>query len=49
MKVDPMVCGRCGSPMRVLVIITDPEELNKIFRHLVKTGKPPPGLDEKDS
>jgi len=42
-EVDPMVCGRCGSPMRILAIITDPEEVKKI--HLVKTGKPPPGLD----
>ena len=40
-----MVCSRCGSPMRILAIITDPEEVNKILRHLVKTGKPPPGLD----
>ncbi|MBA7470751.1 hypothetical protein ES707_06038 [subsurface metagenome] len=44
-EVDPMVCSRCGSPMRILAIITDPEELKKILRHLVKTGKPPPGLD----
>ncbi len=33
------------TPMRILAIITDPEEVNKILRHLVKTGKPPPGLD----
>ena len=44
-EVDPMVCARCGSPMRILAIITDPEEVKKILRHLVKTGKPPPGLD----
>jgi len=44
-EVDPMVCARCGSSMRVLAIITDPEEVKKILRHLAKTGKPPPGLD----
>jgi transposase len=44
-EVDPMVCARCGSPMRILAIITDPEEVKKILRHLAKTGKPPPGLD----
>ena len=44
-EVDPMVCARCGSPMSVLAIITDPQEVKKILRHLVKTGKPPPGLD----
>ena len=30
-EVDPMVCSRCGSPMRILAIITDPEELKKIL------------------
>ena len=44
-EVDPMVCSRCGSPMRILAIITDPQEVKKILRHLVKAGKPPPGLD----
>jgi len=44
-EVDPMVCGRCGSPMSILAIITDPEEVKQILRHLVKTGKSPPGLD----
>ena len=44
-EVDPLVCGRCGSPMRILAIITDPDEVKKILRHLVKTGKPPPGFD----
>ena len=43
--VDPMVYSRCGFPMRILAISTDPEEVNKILRHLVKTGKSPPGLD----
>jgi len=31
--------------MRILAIITDPDEVKKILRHLVKTGKPPPGFD----
>ena len=31
--------------MKILAIITDPEEVKKILRHLVKTGKSPPGLD----
>jgi len=43
-EVDPMICPRCGSPMKVLAVITDPREVAKILRHLVKTGKPPPGL-----
>jgi len=31
--------------MRILAIITDPGEVKKILRHLVKTGKSPPELD----
>ena len=44
-EVDPMICDQCGSPMRILAIITNPQEVKKILHHLVKTGKPPPGLD----
>jgi len=48
--VDPMDCGRCcpgcrTTPMRILAIITDPEEVKKILRHLVKTGR---GRDARD-
>jgi trimethylamine--corrinoid protein Co-methyltransferase len=44
-EVDPLTCNRCGSPMRILAVITEPEEVRKILRHLVKVGRPPPGLD----
>ncbi len=44
-EVDPLTCSRCGSEMRVLAIITEPKEVQKILRHLVKIGRPPPGLD----
>jgi hypothetical protein len=43
--VDPLTCSRCGSPMRILAVITEPEEVRKILRHLVKVGRSPPGLD----
>ncbi len=33
------------TPMKILAVITDPDEVKKIVRYLVKTGKPPPGLD----
>jgi len=42
---DPFVCPHCGHQMKVLAVITDPLELDKILRHLVKIGRPPPGLD----
>ena len=44
-EVAPLVCPKCSSAMRVLAIITDPAEVKKILRHLVKTGRPPPDLD----
>ncbi|GAH20361.1 unnamed protein product [marine sediment metagenome] len=44
-ETDTMVCPKCASPMKIIAVITDPEEVKKILRHLVKTGKSPPGLD----
>jgi hypothetical protein len=44
-EVDPLCCIRCGSPMRVLAIITDPQQCRRILPHLIKTGAAPPGLD----
>ncbi len=43
--VDPLVCPRCGSEMKILAIIVDPAETEKILRHLVKIGRPPPNFD----
>jgi hypothetical protein len=45
-EVDPLTCSRCGSPMRILAVITETEEVRKILRHLVKIGRSPPGLDQ---
>jgi hypothetical protein len=44
-EVDPLVCCRCGSAMTVIAVITDPPEVRKILRHLVRIGRAPPGLD----
>jgi hypothetical protein len=42
---SPLVCPRCGSEMKLLAVITDPAEVRKILRHLLKIGRAPPGLD----
>jgi len=42
-EVDPLICPRCSAQMRILAVITDPEEVRKILRHLVKIGRSPPG------
>ena len=44
-ETDPMVCLKCASPMKIIAVITDPEEVKKILKHLVKTHHTPPGLD----
>jgi hypothetical protein len=42
---DPFVCRACGHRMKILAVITDPLEVDRILRHLVKIGRPPPGLE----
>ncbi len=44
-EVNPLECVKCGSPMKILAVITDPEEIKKILRHLVKISRAPPGFD----
>jgi hypothetical protein len=33
-EVDPLVCPRCRAPMRIIAVITEPEVIRKILRHL---------------
>ena len=47
-EVDPLVCRKCGGEMKVVAVIIDPVEVEKIRRHLVKTGKSPPGFCRED-
>lgn len=44
-ETDPMVCQKCSSPIKIVAVITDPVEVKKVLRHLIKIGKPPPGLN----
>jgi hypothetical protein len=44
-EADPLTCARCHKPMKVIAVITDSAQVLKILRHLLKIGKPPPGLD----
>jgi hypothetical protein len=37
--VDPLICPKCGSDMKIIAIIMDPEETEKILRHSINTGK----------
>lgn len=47
-EVDPLVCTKCGGEMKVVAVIIDSVEVEKILKHLVKTGKSPPGLNGDD-
>jgi hypothetical protein len=42
-SVDPMVCTRCGSEMKVVAFIFDKSSIKKIIDHLNKKSKGPPG------
>jgi len=37
-EVDPLVCPRCGAPMRIIACITEPKVIATIRRHLASTG-----------
>ena len=38
-EIDPMVCPKCASPMKIIAVITDPDEVKKILKHLIKIGR----------
>jgi hypothetical protein len=40
----PLECPRCHSPMNVIAVISDLDEVKKILHHVVKIGRSPPGL-----
>lgn len=41
----PAGCPKCGSEMKVIAIIQESLEIERILRHPVKQGPPPPGFD----
>ena len=38
MEVDPLLCARCGSEMKVVSVIDDPAVIDAILRHIRRTG-----------
>jgi hypothetical protein len=42
LRGGPLSCPRCGKPMKALAVITDPAQVLKILRHLIRKGTPPP-------
>ena len=44
-EVNPFVCPKCGSEMKVIAVIQEPEAIKRILRQLVKSRRSPPGFD----
>jgi len=44
-EIDPFVCSRCGSEMKVIAVIQDVVEIKRILKHLKKVGRSPPVVD----
>ena len=37
-EVDRLLCAACGSEMKIVSVITEPEVIDAILRHIAKTG-----------
>ena len=37
-EVDPLLCRKCGTEMKVVSVITEPEVIDKILQHIARTG-----------
>jgi hypothetical protein len=44
-EIDPFLCPKCGSEMRVIAVIQDVTEIKRILKHLKKIDRAPPGVD----
>ena len=41
-------CPKCGSKVRVVAVIFDKNEIDKILQHLIKIGRAPPGFEKPE-
>jgi hypothetical protein len=48
-EVDPMICPKCGSEMKIIAVITEPLAVDCILRYLEKKGLPPFNLPKAHS
>ncbi len=37
-EIDPLLCPKCGSGMKVVSVITEPEVVDKILKSITRTG-----------
>ena len=38
LEIDPLLCARCGAPMKIIVFLTEPDVVHKIVRHIENGG-----------
>ena len=39
-EVDPLLCGKCGTEMKIIAVLTDPKVVDRIIVHLQQTDPP---------
>ncbi len=42
--INPLICEKCGSDMRIVAFIMEPEQIDRIMHHLIKQGRAPPAI-----
>ena len=40
-EIEPLLCPRCGGELRIVALIHDREVIDRILRHLQRTGRDP--------
>ncbi len=40
-EIDPLICPKCSLKMRIVAVITDPYEVNKVLECLKRNHAPP--------
>jgi len=41
-EIDPLLCPECGTAMKVVSVITEPGVIDKILKHIARTGRRDP-------
>ena len=40
-EVLPLLCTRCGAPMRIIALVTEPRSVRRILEHIGESPSPP--------
>lgn len=47
--INPLICIKCDSEMRIVAFIMDPEQIEKIMQFLIKKSRAPPGIAQSST